>query len=152
MSQRPTEPIVLYQFEGCPMCRRVRLAIIELDLPTEIRSCPRGGTRFRPEAKELAGKRQFPFLVDPNTGESMLESVDIVNYLYATYSTEQPPDHILGPKFHFQSLLSRFQSDPDYAERKALCTAEAAYLWEPGASRRTVLDSVRPPAVTAPAQ
>lgn len=141
MPHRPAEPLVLYQYEGCPMCRRVRLAIAALDLPTEIRSCPRGGTRFRPEALALAGKRQFPFLVDPNTGASMLESVDIVAYLYAEYGQGPPPPHLTGPRFHLGSLASRVLPDPEHAERKALCRAEAAYLWEPGAGRRTVREA-----------
>ena len=34
----------------------------------------------------LAGKVMVPYLVDPNTGESMFESADIVRYLERTYA------------------------------------------------------------------
>ena len=33
---------------------------------------------------ELGGKQRFPFLVDPNTGQQMYESDDIIQYLFAT--------------------------------------------------------------------
>jgi glutathione S-transferase len=75
----------LYEFEACPYCRKVREALSELDLDAVIYPCPRGGERFRPSAIEKSGRRQFPFLVDPNAGVSMLESDDIVRYLATTY-------------------------------------------------------------------
>lgn len=37
---------------------------------------------FLHQAIELGGKKQFPFLVDPNTGKQMYESDDIINYLF----------------------------------------------------------------------
>ncbi|TNE92907.1 MAG: hypothetical protein EP330_00150 [Deltaproteobacteria bacterium] len=123
------------------MCRRVRLAIEDLDLVTEVRPCPRGGTRFRNEAIERSGKRQFPFLVDPNTDTAMLESADIVKYLYATYGEGRDPSHLLGPGFHLRSVVSRFQADPDYTRRKELCRSETAYLWHPGEGTRERIDA-----------
>jgi hypothetical protein len=51
------------------------------------------------QAIELGGKKQFPFLVDPNTGKQMYESDDVIAYLYATYGggAEVPLALRLGP-------------------------------------------------------
>ncbi|KAL7081153.1 hypothetical protein ACP275_14G021400 [Erythranthe tilingii] len=75
----------LFEFEACPFCRRVREAITELDLSVEVFPCPKGSLRHRALVKELGGREQFPFLVDPNTGTSMYESSDIVKYLFQQY-------------------------------------------------------------------
>jgi len=40
---------------------------------------------------EMGGKAQFPFLVDPNTGAQMYESMDIVAYLFETYGQRPLP-------------------------------------------------------------
>jgi glutathione S-transferase len=85
VSGQPEKPIELYEFEDCPYCRRLREALSILDLDAMIYSCPRGGTRFRPRVKERGGKRQFPYMVDPNTGVEMYESLDIARYLSSTY-------------------------------------------------------------------
>ena len=77
---RPEARVRLYEFEGCPFCRKVREMLTTLDLDAAIFPCPKGGTRFRPEV-EKHGKRQFPFLIDPNTGTEMFESDAIVQYL-----------------------------------------------------------------------
>lgn len=85
LGSRPAERIVLYEFESCPFCRKVREALSDLDLETEIRPCPKGGTRFRNEVVRRGGKEQFPWMVDPNTGVEMYESEEIVQYLYRQY-------------------------------------------------------------------
>lgn len=85
-ARQPEKLLELYEFEGCPYCRLVREALTELDLDARIYPCPKGGTRFRPTAKQLGGKLLFPFLVDPNTGRQLHESADIVDYLRETYA------------------------------------------------------------------
>jgi glutathione S-transferase len=89
--RQPRELLELYEFEGCPFCRRVREALSVFDLDARIFPCPKGGTRFRPKVKELGGKAMAPFLVDPNTGRSMYESADIVEYLRETYDAPSAP-------------------------------------------------------------
>ncbi len=89
--ERPSWLFELYEFEGCPYCRLVREALTELDLDATIYPCPKGGERFRPRVVERGGKAQFPYLVDPNAGESMYESGDIVAYLYRTYGKRRVP-------------------------------------------------------------
>ncbi|KAJ6757835.1 THIOREDOXIN FAMILY PROTEIN, partial [Salix koriyanagi] len=70
----PPKPLQLYEFEACPFCRRVREAMTELDLSTEVYPCPKGSVRHREIVRKIGGKEQFPFLVDPNTGVSIYES------------------------------------------------------------------------------
>ena len=94
---RPEARVRLYEFEGCPFCRKVREMLTTLDLDAAIFPCPRGGTRFRPEV-EKHGKRQFPFLIDPNTGEEMFESDAIVQYLADCYGDGKVPLSLrMGP-------------------------------------------------------
>ena len=84
----PKDPIILYEFEACPFCRRVREALSQLDLTVEVRPCPKDAVKHRTEVEALGGKLTFPFLVDPNTEAGkggMYESEDICRYLYATY-------------------------------------------------------------------
>ncbi len=86
--RQPERLLDLYDFEACPYCRLVREAMSEMDLDAVIRPCPKGGDRFRPEMARLGGKLQFPFLVDPNTGATLYESADILEYLAQTYDAQ----------------------------------------------------------------
>ena len=103
---RPERPIILYEFESCPFCRKVREALTALDLDADIRPCPKRGERFRAELVERAGKPQFPYLIDPNTGREMYESDDIVAYLYAEYGDGASP----GPVGMFPVVTGSFAS------------------------------------------
>jgi glutathione S-transferase len=96
LGKRPPAPVVLYEFESCPFCRKVREALTMLDLDADIRPCPKGGERFRPELVARGGKEQFPYLVDPNTGKEMYESDAIVQYLFAEYGDGRAPAALLG--------------------------------------------------------
>jgi len=89
-TRQPGKLLELYEYEDCPYCRLVREALTELDIDALIYPCPKGGKRFRPRARELGGKFQFPFLIDPNTGKQMYESADIVAYLLETYADAKP--------------------------------------------------------------
>ncbi|MCO4745223.1 MAG: glutathione S-transferase N-terminal domain-containing protein [Proteobacteria bacterium] len=157
LGPRPEQALVLYEYEGCPMCRRVREAMTDLALSVEVRPCPKGGTRFRPEAMELSGKAQFPFLVDPNTGVALLESTDIVHYLYENYGAGDPPSWLTGGRFMATSALASMlgsrrtlavptlshpaeglvlhgeEGDPRARlVRERLCQLELSYRREPG--------------------
>ncbi len=89
--EKPARLLELYEYEASPHCRIVREALTELDLDALIHPCPRRGKRFRPRAAELGGKTQFPMLVDPNTGVTMYESLDIIEYLFDTYARRPVP-------------------------------------------------------------
>lgn len=82
---RPAVPLRLYEYEPSPFCRKVREALAILDLNATILPCPRARSGFASELKELGGKMQVPYLVDPNSNTQMYESDDIINYLFDTY-------------------------------------------------------------------
>ncbi len=88
---KPEKTLELFEFEGCPYCRLVREALTELDLDAVVYPCPKRGKRFRPKVVEMGGKAQFPFLVDPNAGKQMYESMDIIAYLFETYGQRDLP-------------------------------------------------------------
>jgi glutathione S-transferase len=95
-AEQPMKLLELYEFEGCPFCRKVREALTTFDLDAMIYPCPKGGTRFRPKVIGLGGKASFPLLVDPNSGTQMYESLDIIAYLARTYEAPSTP-LLLGP-------------------------------------------------------
>lgn len=82
---QPDQWLVLYDMEGCPYCRTVREVLTELDLNVLIKPCPKGQPGFREELGQLSGGKQVPYLIDDNTGRSILGSDQIAGYLYATY-------------------------------------------------------------------
>jgi glutathione S-transferase len=88
---KPETSLKLFDIEGCPYCRLVREALTELDLDAEIYPCPKQGERYRQEVIEKGGKAQFPFLIDPNTGVQMYESLSIIKYLFDTYGQRSLP-------------------------------------------------------------
>ena len=88
---RPEKRLELYEFEGCPFCRKVREALTMLDLEVLVLPAPKGGTRFRPQGTERGGKAQFPLLVDPNQGLVLYESDDIIRHLYSAYGAGPVP-------------------------------------------------------------
>ncbi len=83
-ARRPASHLELYNMEGSPYCRKVRETLTELDLEHVVRNVPKGSPK-REAFRALAGKVQVPYLVDPNTGEALFESDDIVAYLYDRY-------------------------------------------------------------------
>ena len=105
-AKQPKKHLELYEFEACPFCRLVREALTELDLDEMIYPTPHGGKRFRPKVAKLGGKQQFPFLVDPNSGKSMYESADIIDYLYRRYGGRAAPARLLRPLDVSSSVLA----------------------------------------------
>lgn len=108
-SKKTTQPeqlIELYEYENSPYCRMVREALTELDIDAKIYPCPQYGKRFRREALKKSGERQFPFMVDPNTGTSLLESADIIEYLFTTYGGRSTPKRLKASKAKVASSLS----------------------------------------------
>ncbi|XP_047982781.1 uncharacterized protein LOC125223608 isoform X2 [Salvia hispanica] len=91
LGPRPEKPIEIYEFEGCPFCRKVREIVAVLDLDVLYYPCPRNGPNFRPKVSQMGGKQLFPYMVDPNTGVSMYESDDIIKYLVGNYGDGTVP-------------------------------------------------------------
>lgn len=111
-AKRPAQTIILYEFEGCPFCKIAREALSALQLDADIRPCPKAGKRFRPEVKARGGIAMFPFMIDPNTNESMYESADISRYLYRTYGERRAPLRQLPLLNEFNVLLSSLSMLP----------------------------------------
>ncbi|KAL0042144.1 hypothetical protein WJX77_004492 [Trebouxia sp. C0004] len=128
---RPKKPIELYEFEGCPFCRKVREACTLLDIDVLFYPCPKGGPTWRPKAVQLSGKSQFPYMVDPNTRQQMGESDDIINYLYNEYGDGNVPLLLkLGPLTAISNtlaLLPRINRGISY--RKSKLPKKPVDLW-----------------------
>jgi len=104
LGPRPTQRLVLWDFERCPHSRPVREALSILDLDVDVRPCPKGGTRFRPA---LEG-RGVPRLEDPNTKDDLRGSTAIVRHLHAHYGVGRPPWFLtLTPVRVFTGLAAR---------------------------------------------
>jgi hypothetical protein len=82
---RPKKRLILYEFEACPFCRKVRESASALGLELHVKPTPRetlteygfsSKSRFRPEVKNhpKGGALRFPFLIDENTDTAMYES------------------------------------------------------------------------------
>ena len=91
LGARPEKTLEIYEFEGCPYCRKVREALSILDLDASVYPCPRGGPRYRETVKRRGGKTQFPYLVDPNADLALYESADIIAHLFERYGAGPPP-------------------------------------------------------------
>ena len=87
----PALTLQLYDIENCPFCRLVREAFTDLAIDAQVYPCPKRGERYRPELVSRGGKAQFPYLVDPNTGVELYESMDIIAYLFETYAQRPLP-------------------------------------------------------------
>ena len=93
LGPRPALPMRLWEFERCPYSRMVREALSSLDLDAEVRPCPVGGARFRPE---LAGGA-VPRLEDPNAPATLTGAREIVAHLHERYGTGRPPRFVNLP-------------------------------------------------------
>jgi len=131
--KRPAQPLILYEYEGSPFCRKVREALSMLDASCEMRPCPGARSGFSSQLREKTGRMTVPFLIDPNSGKEMFESDDIVNYLFDEYgpgsgdvpfSLREPVSSLTGTYATIFRGLAGAQPDPaalpDNTERKPL--------------------------------
>lgn len=102
----PEKLIELWGFEASPYTRIVRGVLTELELPFMFHNVakerwqdqglaklrlkpgkyePLAGGKRAQVLKHMGDNIQVPYLLDPNTGVSMFESKDIVDYLKAVY-------------------------------------------------------------------
>lgn len=81
---RPAGGLVLYEFEACPFCRKVREALVWLDLDALVLPCPKQGTRFRSQHGP-----PYPLLLDG--GEEVRQSAVIVRHLMTRYGDGHVP-------------------------------------------------------------
>jgi glutathione S-transferase len=82
MTEEPA--ITLYRLQACPFCERIVRKLDEYGLDYQSRFVePMHSDRN--VVKRSSGKRTVPAIVDENTGLTMSESGNIVEYLEATY-------------------------------------------------------------------
>ncbi|MDZ5812680.1 glutathione S-transferase N-terminal domain-containing protein [Halorubrum sp. AD140] len=81
-----SEPqITLYRLQACPYCERVVRILDELGLAYRSRYVEPMHSD-RDVVKRVSGARSVPAIVDRETGVTMSESANIVEYLEATYA------------------------------------------------------------------
>ena len=84
-SKGMSEPqITLYRLQACPFCERVVRTLNELDLEYRSRYVEPMHSE-RNVVKRVSCARSVPALVDRETGVTMSESANIVEYLEGTY-------------------------------------------------------------------
>jgi len=71
----------LYINPGCPYCIKTLEVAHELEVPLLVKDVHDEGVSE--ELVLLGGKRQMPYMVDDQSGVSMYESSDIMDYLRA---------------------------------------------------------------------
>jgi len=76
--------ITLYRLQACPFCERVVRKLEEYDIEYQSRFVEALHSK-RNAVKRVTGSRTVPALVDENTGVTMSESANIVEYLEGTY-------------------------------------------------------------------
>lgn len=102
----PEKMLELFSFESSPFARFVREFLCEQQIPYVLRNCGRSGLQDwmppvlrqkmdgditstlenRRTIIEREGMLSIPYLIDPNSGEGMFESQDIIDYLAKTYA------------------------------------------------------------------
>jgi len=87
-----SEPaITLYRLQACPFCERVVRKLQAYDIPYRSRFVEPMHSE-RDVVKRLSGKRTVPAIVDEETGVTMSESANIVEYLDRTYGPNAAAD------------------------------------------------------------
>ncbi|WP_306054734.1 glutaredoxin family protein [Natronococcus wangiae] len=83
--------ITFYRLQACPYCERVARVLEERDLEYRSRFVEPLHSR-RDVVKRVAGVRTVPVVVDDDTGVTMAESANIVDYLESTYGDGSPSE------------------------------------------------------------
>jgi len=81
------QPLLLYGYESSPFVRPVREKLCALGLPHVMVNSARGSVQRKLLMARTRKQFQVPYLVDPNTGVEMFESIDIRKYLDKVYTT-----------------------------------------------------------------
>jgi glutathione S-transferase len=83
-----SEPhLTVYRLQACPFCERVVRKLNDLGLEYDSRFVEARHSR-RDVVKRVSGVRTVPVLVDEETGVTMAESGNIVEYLEGTYGSD----------------------------------------------------------------
>lgn len=89
--------LTLYYKPTCPFCQRVLGEVEDMGIKLRLKDIS-SDTVALDELIEQGGKRQVPYLVDPERGISMYESGDIIAYLNEHYKGAAAQDEFGGVK------------------------------------------------------
>uniref|UniRef100_A0ACD5UWM9 Uncharacterized protein n=1 Tax=Avena sativa TaxID=4498 RepID=A0ACD5UWM9_AVESA len=81
----PAEKLELFSFENNTYARFVREALCELELPYVLKNVGEGSLKMD-SLLRVAGSKQVPYLVDPNTGFQSGDHKKVLSYLFQQYS------------------------------------------------------------------
>ncbi|KAM0916620.1 hypothetical protein ACQ4PT_009988 [Festuca glaucescens] len=81
----PAEKLELFSFENNTYARFVHEALCELELPYVLQNVGEGSSKMD-SLLSVAGAKQVPYLVDPNTGFQSGDHKKILSYLFQQYS------------------------------------------------------------------
>jgi glutaredoxin len=76
--------LTLYAKTGCPYCEKVLRTAKELGVEFVMKNSDDSAAVA--ELMARGGKKQFPYLVDSDTGVGMYESEDIIDYLHQHFA------------------------------------------------------------------
>lgn len=89
LSPRPQKPLILYEYEADPDCRRVREACSLLDLVVDFRPSPGGTSGFSDQMSTVTlGQRKVPFMIDNNPKlyrPQLFGATEIIEHLFNEY-------------------------------------------------------------------
>ena len=88
------DTITLYRLQGCPFCERVVRSLQDNGVEYESRFVEARHSR-RDAVQRISGARTVPAIVDENTGVTMSESANIVEYVETTYGERETEDETL---------------------------------------------------------
>lgn len=131
LGARPEQRLTLFEMEGCPFSRKAREALSMLDIDVDVRPCPKGANHHRSLVQELTGEEEVPVLVDPNTGQTIDESDEIVEYLFDHYGDGRVPWQLRLGKLTQKSsdIASKLRGDPGKTAKPARIPEQTLELW-----------------------
>lgn len=91
--------LTLYYKPTCPFCQRVLGEAEAMGVSFDLKDISSDDVLAQ-ELIDKGGKRQVPFLVDNERGESLYESSDIIDYLNEHYSNGDQKESFSGLRIH----------------------------------------------------
>ena len=94
----------LYYKPSCPFCQRVLQMGENLGVEFDLKDISES-EEFAEQLLEKGGKKQVPFLVDTETGTSMYESSDIIDYIRENKPKSTEEKTVTKPRVHVSSSV-----------------------------------------------
>jgi glutaredoxin 3 len=91
--------LTLYYKPACPFCQRVMQMAENFNVELDLRDVEESEEAMA-ELLEKGGQKVTPFLVDTESGVSMYESNDIIDYLRDVAKTATPVASVNKPRVH----------------------------------------------------